>query len=257
MPIRLNLLAEAQAAEEMRRKDPVKRAIYFGGGCVLLIACSSLVLQSEVIATNRRAEAYNQKIQAITNDYSAVMQDQRRLDQVALHRRGLDILASERFLYGTFLNSLQGVYTEGVQMIHIRTDHNYALTDETRAKPSGPSAPPKVLKPATATEKIAIVIEARDIGSNPGDQVTRFKEKMAATDHFVTMLGTNNQMRLVNLSPPQLQPDTGRLGVQFTLEARLPEKIRLDITSPVRYGAPAVATRPGDAPKKSGTELSL
>lgn len=35
MPIRLNLLAEAQAMEEMRRRDPVKRAIWVGS---LLVA---------------------------------------------------------------------------------------------------------------------------------------------------------------------------------------------------------------------------
>ena len=28
MPIRLNLLAEAQAAEDLRRRDPVKRALW-------------------------------------------------------------------------------------------------------------------------------------------------------------------------------------------------------------------------------------
>jgi len=30
MPIRINLLAESQALEEMRRRDPVKRAIWVG-----------------------------------------------------------------------------------------------------------------------------------------------------------------------------------------------------------------------------------
>ena len=35
MPIRLNLLAEAQEAEEMRRQDPVKRALLVGSGAHL------------------------------------------------------------------------------------------------------------------------------------------------------------------------------------------------------------------------------
>ena len=39
MPIRLNLLAEAQAAEEARRRDPVKRAIWLAA---LIIALMSI-----------------------------------------------------------------------------------------------------------------------------------------------------------------------------------------------------------------------
>ena len=42
MPIRLNLLAEAQAAEELRRRDPVKRAIWIGA----LILAAMLVWSS-------------------------------------------------------------------------------------------------------------------------------------------------------------------------------------------------------------------
>ena len=90
-------------------------------------------------------------------------------------------------------------------------------------------------------EKIILVIEARDISANPGDQVTKFKDALNKNDYFQKLLGTNNQLRLVNRSPPQLQPDSGRLGVQFTLEARLPERARLDPTSPVRYAAPQSA----------------
>jgi hypothetical protein len=256
MPIRLNLLAEAQAAEEMRRKDPVKRASYFGGLCLLAVACVSIIIQSQVMATKSRAQGLLDRISGITNEYAVVVQDKARWDQVELHRRGLDILASERFLYGTFLNSLQGVYVEGVQMIHIRTDHSYAFIDEVRTKATG-GTPAKVTKPALATENISIVLEARDVSSNPGEQVTRYKEKLGELDYIVTLLSTNNQLRLVNRSPPQIQPDTGRLGVQFTLESRVPEKVRLGIASPVRYGTSAMTARGGEPAKSSGTEVGL
>ena len=36
MPIHINLLAEAQAAEELRRHDPVKRAIFIGISLVVV-----------------------------------------------------------------------------------------------------------------------------------------------------------------------------------------------------------------------------
>ena len=255
MPIRINLLAEAQAAEELRRKDPVKRAIILGAAFVAVMIATSLVIQSGVMATNHKAEGFNGRIQSITNKYSAVMADSDRLQELRQHIRGLDILAAERFLNGTLLNSMQKATVENVQLIHLRADQTYSRTEETKAKPSETtSGPPKVLKPATANEKITLVIEARDTCPNPGDQVTRFKDALAKNDYFVKLLGTNSQLRLVNRSPPQLQPDSGRLGVQFTLEARLPEKARLDITSPIRYAAPQ-GTQPAarkTAPEEPG-----
>lgn len=48
MPIRINLLAEAQAAEEMRRKDPVKRSIWIGGFIVFLTLLAALTLQLKI-----------------------------------------------------------------------------------------------------------------------------------------------------------------------------------------------------------------
>ena len=47
MPIRINLLAEAKAAEELRRHDPVKRVIFFGAFLVALALVWSSSLQLE------------------------------------------------------------------------------------------------------------------------------------------------------------------------------------------------------------------
>ena len=46
MPIRINLLAEAQAAAELRRKNPVKRGIWIGSFlvCVVLLWIAKLQL---------------------------------------------------------------------------------------------------------------------------------------------------------------------------------------------------------------------
>jgi len=235
MPIRINLLAEAQAAEELRRRDPVKRAVLLGAACAAVMVVVSLIIQSQVMSTNRKADGFTQRIQAITNDYATVMADFDRLQQLNLNIRGLDILASERFLNGTLLNSLQKVYVENVQLIHLRAEQNYTITEEVKSKPSATTpGPAKATKPATSIEKVTLLVEARDTSATPGEQVTKFKDALGKSDYFLKLLGTNNQMRLVNRSPPQLQSDTGRLGVQFTLEARLPEKVRLDIASPTR-----------------------
>jgi hypothetical protein len=253
MPIRLNLLAEAQAAEELRRRDPVKRALITGGVIAVLMVIASLVFQLQVMRTNSASEDYGRKINTITNEYAAVMANAERLRQFTLHRRGLDILASERFLNGNLLNALQKTHTENVRLVHLRTEHQYEVTEESRAKTNIT----KVLKPATSTERIRLVVEAVDASPNPGDQVNKFKEALASTDYFRSILGTNNEMRLVNLSPPQQRQDTGETVVQFSLESRLPEKVRLDITSPTRYATIAPQTKKAAAPKSSQTKVKL
>ena len=244
MPIRINLLAEAQAAEELRRRDPVKRAVIWGAVCVVLMVIASLAIQSQVLRAKHVADGYSKNIQSITNDFSAVMANSDRLNQINLNIRGLDILASERFLNGTLLNSLQKVYMDSVYLINIRTEHNYAVTEATRDKKD----PKKVLKRGTSAEKITLIIEARDSSDNPGDRVNKYKEALAQTSYFQSLLGRENEIRLVNLSPPQTTGDSGRPVVQFTLESRPPEKVRMDISSPTRYATPEAA-KPAPARK--------
>jgi hypothetical protein len=241
MPIRINLLAEAQAAEELRRRDPVKRAIYIAAAWGGLMIAVSLVIQSQVLAANRKATGFADRIRAVTNEYAAVMQDMEKLTELRLHRRGLDLLASERFLNGSLLNALQKTSVPDVEFVRIRTQFSYTVVEGTRSKTNAN----KMVKPATAAEQIELVVEARDVSLNPGDQVGKLKEALARNEHLRAVLGTNNEVRLVNLSPPLAAPGTGRPAVQFTLESKLPEKVRLDIASPTRYAAPKAAAKPG------------
>ena len=248
MPIRINLLAEAQAAEELRRKDPVKRAILMGVFCVAAIVLVSGFLQTQIMKTKGTDKAYATRIASVTNDYSEVVHDSDRLNQVILHKRGLDILSSERLLYGNLLNALQKVYVDGVKMIHVRTEHEYTLNDSSAEKKD----PKKPSKPPTVTESITVIIEARDDSSNPGDKMDAFKQAVSQNAYFADLLGQSSELRLANYSAPQPANDTGRLTVQFSLEARPPEKIRFGINSPVRYSAPPAGPKTAPAKKPAG-----
>lgn len=248
MPIRINLLAEAQAAEELRRKDPVKRAILMGVFCVAAIVLVSGFLQTQMLKTKGTDKAYAARIASVTNDYAEVVQDSDRLNQVILHKRGLDILSSERLLYGNLLDALQKIYVDGVKMIHVRTEHAYELNDTSTDKkdPKKPSAPP------TVTETFTIVIEARDDSANPGDKMDAFKQAVSQNAYFASLLGQSSELRLANYSAPQPAMDTGRLTVQFSLEARPPAKVRFGINSPVRYSASPTETKTAPVKKPAG-----
>jgi len=54
MPIHINLLAEAQAAEELRRRDPVKRGIFLGASLVVLMLVWSGMIQINSALANAR-----------------------------------------------------------------------------------------------------------------------------------------------------------------------------------------------------------
>src|SRR5580765_5851095 len=106
MPIRLNLLAEAQAQEDMRRRDPVKRAIWVGVvlGVVILAWSSSLQLKAMIAKSElNRVES---ELRTKTNDYQQVMENKRKLEEVEFKLVELRSLTTNRFLNGTMLDAL-------------------------------------------------------------------------------------------------------------------------------------------------------
>src|SRR5262249_40779017 len=125
MPIRLNLLAEAQAAEDMRRRDPVKRAM-IGGAlavCLMLAWSSSLQLKSMVLSSQvSRAEG---QMKDFTNDFAQVLANQKKTEDVNNKLAKLHELSADRFLQASALNALQQTIVDDVQLIHLKTEQSY------------------------------------------------------------------------------------------------------------------------------------
>jgi hypothetical protein len=224
MFIHLNLLAEAQAAEEMRRRDPVKRAIWVAGVLVSLMLVWSGWLQFKTMLLHRALGRVENQITVRTNEFQQVLDFQQKTSDIETKLAALRQLATNRFLNGTMLNALQQTTTENVQLLRLKMEQTYVVTEAVKKKTteSGRTIPGR---PATITEKLALILEARDSSPNPGDEVNRFKEKIASHPYFQNALGKTNEVRLTFLSQPQSQPD-GRPFVQFTLECRYPEKTR-------------------------------
>ena len=135
----------------------------------------------------------------------------------------LQEMATNRLLDGTLLSALQQTGADDVQLLRLRTDQNYSYNEEVKAKTN---ASERIIpgRPASVTEKIIVTLDARDSGSNPGDQVNKFKRAIGDSAYFKTVLGTSNEVRLTSLSPPQFVE--GKPSVQFTLECRYPERTR-------------------------------
>ena len=225
MPIRLNLLAEAQAAEDLRRRDPVKRAIWFAALLVVLMLVFSSFLQLRATLARSELSRVESQISSHTNAYQQVLDNRNKIAEVKQKLDKLRQLASNRFLNGALLNALQQTTVEDVQLLRLRADLTYLCAEGTKSHTNDDGVLIKG-RPATDTEKIHLTLEGNDSSPNPGDQLNKFKQVLAAHPYFKQMLTKTNAISLKNLSPPQVSPTSGKPCVVFTLECRYPEVIR-------------------------------
>jgi hypothetical protein len=224
MPIRINLLAEAQAAEDLRRRDPVKRAIWVGCFLIALMLAWASLLQARIAINQAQVSRLEGKIKALEPEHDRVVETQKTLSETRQKLAALDRLSQSRYLSGNLLDALQRAYVEDVRMVKFKSRFNYVLTPATKAKTNAFNVTPA--KPATATERITVQIEAVDASSNPGDQVNDYKETLTALDHFDAVFQDQERdIRLTGLNPPQTDP-SGRQYVLFTVECAYPETVR-------------------------------
>jgi len=225
MPIRLNLLAETQAAEEMRRRDPVKRALWLAALLIALMLVWSSFLQLRATLAGSDVTRIEAQMGARTNEFKQILDNQRKTAEINGRLGLLRQLASNRFLNGNLLNGLQHTTVDDIDLIRLRVDQTYTIFEGTKTRTNDENVVIRG-KPATSTEKITVNLEGIDASPNPGDQVNRFKAALATNTYFKAMLAQTNAVSLRSLSPPQVAPVSGKTCVMFSLECRYPEKTR-------------------------------
>jgi len=223
MPIHINLLAEAQAAEELRRRDPVKRAIFIGISLTIVaLMWSGLVYVNELLAEGR-LNSVQIDINTKTNAYQRVMLDRTRIATIQTRLAALQNLQTNRFLQGNLLDALQHATLTGVQLTRLRVEQNYLLTEGTASRKEDDRDIPG--RPGTVMERIMVHLDARDSSANPGDQVNKFREAIAQQDYFLKMLDKTNGLQLASPPTAPLLID-GKQYVLFTLDCRFREVVR-------------------------------
>ena len=221
MPIRINLLAEAQAAEEMRRRDPVKRAIWMGGIVVVLVLLWSGWLQLKILNARAELQRHEGVWKSKEKSYQEVTDKQRKLVETERKLAALNRLSTNRFLWAPVLNAFQQTMVDQVAVTRIKADQIYTVSEGTPTKSvDGKSVPQK---PSISTEKISIILDAKDL--NPAEQnYNKFKSALANFPLFRSRLQKTDSLRLTSLSQPTPEPnEPGRMSVQFTLELQYPE----------------------------------
>jgi hypothetical protein len=220
MPIRINLLAEAKIKEELRRRDPVKRAMFFGAFLVVFAFVWSSSLQLQVMIAKKDLSGVQAEILNCTNQYQAVLVSQGMVAKINEKLTALQQLSDARFLHGNYLNALQLATMDGVQLMRIRLNQTYEVTPAVPKKTDGGRTVPG--RPGTSTEKLMLMLDAKDSSASPGDAVDKFKERIAEQAYFKTLLNPTNGVKLISLSSPQISD--GKPFVLFNLECYFKEK---------------------------------
>lgn len=220
MPIRINLLAEAQAAEEMRRKDPVKRAIWIGGFFVCIVLLWILKLQFDIFFEQKDFQTKADRWESIKSKYGAVTNNMIQIGQIDQKLAALDRLTTNRFLWAPVMNALQKTMVDNVQVTSLRSEQLYSKEPDHDVG-SGSS---HVHIPGAVVEKISLYIDGKD--DNPEAQdYNKFKESLCNSDFFVKALGRSDGFILDGtLSTPAADPaDPSKQFVNFSLASHFPE----------------------------------
>lgn len=224
MPIRINLLAEVQSAEEARRRDPVKRVAFVAGALVILALLWSgwIYLQLRNAQTAYQAEDARWKkneplFKTVTDEQKQVVETEGKL--TALTR-----FSTSRFLWAPVLNSLQQAVVpvaDEVQFEYIRGAQTYEIVVATPASKDKKTP----AKPGGSIERGSLMIRARDYGNQSKENYNSLKRYIAEQPYLKAILQKNDGVRLAStLSAPQVDPnDPSKSFYQFTLECRFQE----------------------------------
>ena len=226
MPIRINLLAEAHAAEEQRRKDPVKRALYVGVFFVFVVGLWASTLQLRIMAAKGELNNLAARWRKIEKDYQAAVTSRHAINEAEQKLTALKTMSTNRFLWGNALNGLQQTLNnvDDVRLSHFKGDQTFSMVDEVKPRTNGVQIIPG--KPATATERILFTVDAVAGCPNQDPKINKFKEGIGTVPFFKDNLNKNNGVILVRRSAPSPPKTGGGLVVNFTLECNFPEKTR-------------------------------
>jgi hypothetical protein len=218
MPIKINLLAEEQANEELRRKDPVKRAGYGAAALVVLMLVWAAVNWYRASTVNKQFDALNADLAALQPKAKETEANQKKIRDTEYKIEMLKKMSAARPLWAPVLDTLQRSVMEDVQILRLRADQVYQVTPA--------FVPPKgstlKSKPAVSKQIMTLTIEAQD-NSAALDSYNRLREQLATAlkDH----LGTNGSVSLKTLNQAR-ENDQGKRYLTFSLECGFTEVVR-------------------------------
>jgi hypothetical protein len=221
MPIRINLLAEAQAAEDLRRRDPVKRAILVAVVLVLLVLGWWSILFGNSMLVKSNLSKYENEYNSLTNKYTQVLANQNRLHDTESRLTMLSHYAAGRFLAASPLDALQHATVDNIRLMNLHFEQTYEVTPEVAAVVNPDTGARTPGKPGSSKEKVKLILDAKDSSDNPGgEQISRMQQILAANPYFQDQHITTNRIKLLKSDMPQYDNEARKPYVMFELECQ-------------------------------------
>lgn len=224
MPIRINLLAELQSAEEARRRDPVKRvafvvaalvivALLWAGWIFMQLQTARGIYQTEDARWKKNEPAFK----TVTDEQKQVADIEQKLTAVTR-------FSTSRFLWAPVLNGLQQAIVSVADDIQFEYLKGLQTFEQIAATPASKDKKTPA-KPASSVEHGTLTIRARDYGNQSKENYNALKKSISDQSYLKTILQKNDGVRLAStLSAPQSDPnDPSKSFYQFTLECRFQE----------------------------------
>ncbi len=220
--IRVNLLAEAQEAVEMRRRDPVRRGVWVMGLLALTMLSWAGLLSLDLYVKGLELQGTLKELQWAEKGVTLVSKysQQARLNEQTA--KALDQQAAERSLWTLPLNALQEVAVDGVQLIRLSLS-------QTIIRPTAPLIQPKdgkkvLARPNPTLERLTLTLDAKNHAEPAA--VDQFIEAISKQSYFREHLRAVNPVVLVQRLPPQVDPlDPAKTFIRFTVECCFRDRV--------------------------------
>ena len=226
MPIRINLMAEAQALEEARRRNPVKLGIWIAGFFVALMGLWIAKVQMDVYFAKNEKSMLDAQWQADYDKYKGITNQLALIAGTKAKIAALDHLHTNRFLWGSVLNALQQTVVDQVQVTHF-----WGLQTIEREAPKtiGAGASTKTIPGSANFEKIKLSIAGRDY-SAAADGYMNYEHALNQFEFFAKKIGGREGFTIEGAPGPKSAdaPGSPREFRVFTLTNQLPEIRRED-----------------------------
>jgi len=225
MPIRINLLAETQAIEDFKRRDPVKRAVWVGCFLVFLMMLWASTVMFEVLNARGTLQTMTNRWKTMEKQSQEGAEYTKKLAEVDRKLSSLWRVSTNRFLWGTTLDALQEVMVDQIQVTRLTALQSCAPVPAAPAQAATPTQPAKPARHAGAVEHLSIMIDAKDYG-NPNDQsYNKFRMNFLTSPFFKQYLTEPKSVRLVSiLKDAGADPsDPTKTFTPFSLECQFPD----------------------------------
>ncbi len=223
MPIRLNLLAEQQYAEEMRRRDPVKRGYLVAGSLVGLLLLVSLVVQIKNWSISAQLRSLERQTRSLEAKTKVVKANLRTIGEVSDKLARLQQLATNRFLWAPVLNALQFARVDSIELVRFKAAQSFVSIPEVKPKDKDKAK----ASPAMSIAKTVVTIDAKYFGTDADDKIDQFRKNLLHNSYLKNYFTNENLITLKNQAQPQQDAaDPTKTFVSFSLECRFPEVTR-------------------------------